>query len=218
MRRFGRHLFTLATALSLLLCMAVGVLWVRGSRGIDALRARHVRAPHPYASRSLAFKACSHSGMLTFELLRVDVGAATLGRLPAAQLERFRARNPVGLSCEVGHRAASDPEIVGGGLVVDMFTFPVRRFSARHWVDPRAAAAIGPGGRREMWTLAVPHWLPLTLLAVMPALRLIQFGKARRAARAARDGRCTVCNYDLRATPQRCPECGTAARAETVNA
>ena len=56
-------------------------------------------------------------------------------------------------------------------------------------------------------------WLgtPLLLSAVLPAWWLL---RARRARREGSRGMCRSCGYDLRATPDRCPECGTiAARA-----
>ena len=57
------------------------------------------------------------------------------------------------------------------------------------------------------WQLAIP-WL-LALLAAIPTALLFR-ARARQRARR-RQGQCRNCGYDLRATPDRCPECGTTA-------
>jgi hypothetical protein len=62
---------------------------------------------------------------------------------------------------------------------------------------------------RDGWLLVVPFWavvLPITLLTGL-ALR------ARWSAGHRRTGLCPACGYDLRATPERCPECGRGAAA-----
>jgi hypothetical protein len=41
---------------------------------------------------------------------------------------------------------------------------------------------------------------------------LIRFWKARLADRRELIGLCRSCGYDMRATPGRCPECGTVPR------
>jgi hypothetical protein len=57
-------------------------------------------------------------------------------------------------------------------------------------------------------TVRVPHWGILSL-ALLPGIGwLIKRWVGRRRSRA---GRCPTCGYDLRATPERCPECGTLA-------
>jgi hypothetical protein len=64
--------------------------------------------------------------------------------------------------------------------------------------------------RTQFGTLRIftfPHWFLALLLAVLPALRL---RAARRSRRSARAGLCPTCGYDLRATPDRCPECGSS--------
>ena len=53
--------------------------------------------------------------------------------------------------------------------------------------------------------VAVPWWL---LAALTAAPQLGWLLRERRRRRMRRGGRCAVCGYDLRATPQRCPECG----------
>lgn len=54
------------------------------------------------------------------------------------------------------------------------------------------------------WDIRVPYWLPLLLSAIAPILWY------RRRHRYPR-GACQQCGYDLRASPDRCPECGTIA-------
>jgi hypothetical protein len=56
--------------------------------------------------------------------------------------------------------------------------------------------------------LMFPAWLGVALLLPLPAWRLRAELRQRRRDRA---GRCVRCEYDLRATPDRCPECGTIA-------
>jgi hypothetical protein len=53
-------------------------------------------------------------------------------------------------------------------------------------------------------TIDVPYWWPLMLTTPLPALWI-----ARRIRRRSINvGLCPTCGYDLRATPDRCPECG----------
>jgi hypothetical protein len=53
----------------------------------------------------------------------------------------------------------------------------------------------------------VPCWFLVTCGLMLPAVWL---KRARRDRHRRRAGLCKRCGYDLRASPERCPECGTA--------
>ena len=60
---------------------------------------------------------------------------------------------------------------------------------------------------------ALACWLPTTILAAAAALLLWRLHRAI-AARRRDPGCCPTCGYDLRATPHRCPECGSIPTPE----
>jgi hypothetical protein len=59
--------------------------------------------------------------------------------------------------------------------------------------------------------------LPWVILLTGVVLAGRVFLHARRAAARRAAGLCVGCGYDLRGTPQRCPECGAAAGADVCN-
>ena len=78
------------------------------------------------------------------------------------------------------------------------------------WFDIGGLSLGRVAGSRTYLTL--PAWLTLPATAALPGLWAARWRRRRRAARA---GSCSRCGYDLRATPGRCPECGTEAPTGT---
>jgi hypothetical protein len=66
----------------------------------------------------------------------------------------------------------------------------------------------------------IPHWFLFLATAALPAWWLRRHPPSTwpspRARRRRAAGLCEKCGYDLRATPGRCPECGTMARSRAT--
>ena len=107
-------------------------------------------------------------------------------------------------------------------LLVDQILQAAHRQDALNWIDsPQSRAAFDAEvqGRANLRRHDARHVLtrwPLLLLLISLPLPLLSLGLAvrnhlRDLARQ-RAGLCPGCGYDLRATPDRCPECGAVPK------
>jgi hypothetical protein len=186
-----RRLLNVVTALSLLLCVAVCVLWVRSNRIQDCLLAR------------------SGGG----RLVEVD---SRRGRLGLTVLRHWpRERPSAWVSAPVGRGPPRDvPQIVFAapdappGLAVNEW----ERLGFIGWAGTVCATTDAGAYTAPTvgWSLEGPHAAVFLVTGILPCLRLVGWLRRWRVARERSGmGRCASCGYDLRATPGRCPECGT---------
>jgi hypothetical protein len=79
---------------------------------------------------------------------------------------------------------------------------------------PVSASIHDQQSHSSLW-VGMRTWVVLSYASILPAVwlgRLLLL--RRRNLLARRRGLCAVCGYDLRATPDRCPECGTSVKGK----
>ena len=91
-----------------------------------------------------------------------------------------------------------------------------------HWrrlvtVDP-GDGVLFPPDRFTMTNIRIPHGIVFIALLALPAWDAFRTFRRRRVESRRKANRCVSCGYDLRASPQRCPECGWADSQQTSGA
>jgi hypothetical protein len=184
-----RRLFTLLSALSLVLCLAAVGMGVRSSGTHDQVWHLTWGAPEPDGYHRRAIRGVRSSrGVLTV-YLNVDRVSTAL----VADRQSFFFGE--GLD---GFHWHADPYGVAGDPRFARFVLYNREMYAER----------PPREWRSSWGTVV------TVTGLLPSAWLLdRFRRARRDER----GQCRSCGYDLRATPGRCPECGTVPGATRRN-
>jgi hypothetical protein len=100
---------------------------------------------------------------------------------------------------------------VGAGLAAENAGTGFHTMAPLTFDDAPGWAGFAIGWSVFLQALFVPDWFVILVL-VLSAI-LFQ----RRAVQASQTGLCRKCGYDLRATPDRCPECGTVQGQLIIN-
>lgn len=98
--------------------------------------------------------------------------------------------SPKGFRYERGEPAAELDRVPGSRIQFDFAGFLL---------------VTGERWQENLFCALIPHWFICAMLGLLPLLQT----KALFSKRARGD-QCHRCGYDLRATPDRCPECGAA--------
>ena len=73
---------------------------------------------------------------------------------------------------------------------------------------------IEPSGSFYEWK--TPYWKIVLLLLSWPVAYFVPWNLLSVRQRRIRHGLYPACGYDLRATPDRCPECGTVPKKKEI--
>jgi hypothetical protein len=182
-KRIGRCAFNILAAVSLVLCVAAFALSARSYFIADyVLRASSNRLYYSYSrSGSIVFNGTwsdDPAGPFTSR----EYKPTTPDRVQSAEDAAARMKR-LHASLQAFRGLSRYNEWRRGGLL----------YAEQH------------DGRSHRLLVRVPLWPLAAFSAVLPAAWLIFYLRRRRSRRI---GLCPVCSYDLRATPDRCPECG----------
>jgi hypothetical protein len=83
-----------------------------------------------------------------------------------------------------------------------------RRLALSFSADSRGTEIVGT--QLSLWSISI--WYLIAGTAVLPAIQVLMWLRSKRPS----PGHCRRCGYDLRATPDRCPECGTMPTGRKV--
>jgi len=193
-----RWLFNLATYVSLALCLAsiaARVYFGRMHWGVSV---------SPTVHTQFATMACE-------QLLVVRFSSVPWPISPRAEIQRGNLK--IGA---VTPNTSDVGDLMGNGRPSANWLWEVGDFAVARRSYPYASRSGRAPYLSVDTSLYLPYWLIILICIVPSAWWLLVLRQKRLRAARALNGRCLSCGYDLRATPERCPECGATTEIKRL--
>jgi len=192
MRHLGRSAFNGTAAVSAMLFVAACVLWVRSRHRADVVT----------VARQAAWSIGSQGGEFWVEQTQGVTGPVFSSNQKDEVFESYYDHWTINLNGSLeGPGARFWNGVLGGSRIYGNFR--------------ELASSSFSWYATDISYVAIPDWFVAATLLILPTSQVA--GRMRRRRRRNQTGLCQSCGYDLRATPDRCPECGVvpAVKAAT---
>jgi hypothetical protein len=188
----GRRLFNLMAGLSLLLCVVMCALWVRSQSHFD-----QIQFPEREDAQGIreSSRCLSYGG--TFHYLWVRQSS------PYLWVRRLTPFSVYSVSGEYAMRFGAENDV---DFRFEYIGLVLARPGNRNYCYQRLGVVFLKNVSDGRIRVLIPYRVPVGLAAVLPILWTMTKLRPRRRFGP---NLCQKCGYDLRATPERCPECGT---------
>jgi hypothetical protein len=207
MGRFRRWLFSWIVALSLILCITTIVVWIRSYFAADWITFGKIHDPKCDES---FYEFNSDSGNLLFNRIHVTV----IGPAP----DSFQVYKDAGMTLTPGFSHLSKPpEKVSSKSLREYVGADYYGSNTQRQFDGDPDHRFPSPGQiiESVVGSEIPHWYLVVIFSIVPTWYFLRLARDRRRKRT---NSCLNCGYDLRATPDRCPECGTVpAKREIIS-
>jgi len=202
-KTMSRWIFNILSLLSLIVCLSAILMWVRS---------HWIEEQWTFEQRVLKYIDSPFQPVCSYPWIGSSKGQLRLLRLNGS----FGIADPVGYQRRLDFApfATVPPSRLKGELHL--------KFTGFELYD-RPAEATSARGAGLFWLdgvrwLTIAWWWIAIVGALLPLLWTWIWAKQRSRIRAGGRGICMACGYDMRATPERCPECGQAQIKEVANA
>lgn len=195
MRRGGRIILAMLTALSLALFLLIWVLWIRSAVGI-------VDSYPVLTDDNTLVYPMSHNNQL--QVMVIHGWRDPVPKRYHGGLNGFGDWGKYGPQTPKPGQPGRQPR-----------SWHYLMASVNGWSGDVPGWQVTPGRKvieytMPGWSLIIDYWVPALLTGLLPGIVAFRFGRrwiGERRRRAV--GLCAICGYDLRASTGRCPECGT---------
>lgn len=200
--RAGRKLLPFLCALSLLLGIATLVLWVQCFNVVRTIGIRRESWPGQQLWRSRSVTVLLAEGKYLIHRVSNDFDFAH----PEQIVSFWDARDADAFKKE--HHGGWYPNYSATDISLTVNNFNGVKSLYGFGYERRPTQT--PSRLSIVEFILFPAWVPPLVCLILP---LFLFAAPYRRHRRHKSGLCPQCGYDLRATPERCPECGAVPNA-----